>query len=220
MSSTVRRSSHLSRHLAALRQQRGLRPGQLAASLGASNTSKVGSLIRAFELGEPISGHWLQKMIAELKPDPMELRICLELDQAEDTEQRERDRIAWETWADEPIEPFLTIRYMPAVYGCREVPKAFCTPRENAEDRAWARERAENWAAAELKRFRAKGFLNWSRRERTWFAQYGINPKRQEVTFEDRHSGAWMQVSGSPQRFQLSSGGSMITRRHGLTDPP
>ena len=51
MSSTVRRSSHLSRYLAALRMQRGLKPGQLAACLGASNVSKVGSLIRAFELG-------------------------------------------------------------------------------------------------------------------------------------------------------------------------
>ena len=59
MSSTVRRSSHLSRHLQLLRQRRGLRPGQLAVALGASNPSKVGSLIRCFELGEPLSDHWL-----------------------------------------------------------------------------------------------------------------------------------------------------------------
>lgn len=218
MSITVRRSSHLSRHLAALRQQRGLKPGQLAASLGASNVSKVGSLIRAFELGEPLSDHWLQKLVVTLQPDPTELRHCLELDQAEAAEQLERDRVAWEAWADEPIDPFLTIRYMPAVYGVREVPKAFCTPRESAEDRTWARERAEDWAAAELNRFRAKGFLNWSRRERTWFGQYGINPDRQQVTFEDRQTGAWMQLSGSQQRFLLGCGGAMITSSHGLTD--
>ena len=36
MSTGFLRSSHLSRYLTALRQQRGLRPGQLAA-LGASN---------------------------------------------------------------------------------------------------------------------------------------------------------------------------------------
>jgi hypothetical protein len=216
MSSDVRRSSHLSRHLAALRQQRDLRPAQLAARLGASNLAKVGSLIRGFELGEPISDHWLQRLITELQPDPADLRRCLEQDQAEALKQLERDRDAWEAWADEPIEPILTIRYMPAVYGVREVPKAFCTPRKSAEESEWARQRAEDWAAAELKRFRAKGFLNWSRRERTWFDQYGVNPRREPVTFESRTTGAWMQVSGSQQRFLLGSGGELITRSHGL----
>jgi hypothetical protein len=219
MSSGVRRSSHLARHLSALRQQRDLKPGQLAARLGASNLAKVGSLIRGFELGEPISDHWLQRLITELQPDPADLRRCLEQDQAEALEQLERERVAWEAWADEPIEPFLMIRYMPAVYGVREVPKAFCTPRESANDREWARERAEDWAAAELRRFRAKGFLNWSRRECTWFDQYGVNPDRRQVTFESRATGAWMQVSGSQQRFLLGSGGELITRSHGLDQP-
>jgi len=219
MSSLVRHSSHLSRHLAALRQRRSLKPGQLAAALGASNVSKVGSMIRAFELGDPISDHWLKKLIAELQPDPTELRHCLELDQDEAAKQRERDRMAWGLWADEPIEPFLTIRYMPAVYGVREVPKAFCTPRESAEDRERARQRAEDWAAAELKRFRAKGFLNWSRCERTWFDERGLNPRRRAVTFDDRHTGAWMRLSGSQQKVLLSSSGDLITRSCGLNQP-
>ena len=219
MSSGVRRSSHLSRHLAALRHQRDLRPAQLADRLGASNLTKVGSLIRAFELGEPISDHWLQRLIAELQPDPAELRRCLELDQAEAQEQLGRERDAWEAWADEPIDPFLTIRYMPAVYGVTEVPKAFCTPHENAEESEWARQRAEDWAAAELRRFGAKGFLNWSRRERTWFDQYGVNPRREPVSFESRTTGAWMQLSGSQQRFLLGSGGELITLSYGLDQP-
>jgi len=209
MSSGVRSSSHLSRHLATLRQQRGLRPAQLAARLGASNLSKVGSLIRAFELGEPISDYWLEKLMAELQPDPAELRRCLELDQAEALEQLERERVAWEAWAVEPIEPFLTIRYMPAVYGVREVPRAFCNRRELAED----------WAADELKRFGAKGFLCWTRRERTWYDQRGLNPDRRHVTFEGRTAGAWMQVSGSQQKFLLGSSGELITRSCGLDQP-
>jgi ABC-type nitrate/sulfonate/bicarbonate transport system substrate-binding protein len=134
-------------------------------------------------------------------------------------EQLERERIACEAWAYEPIEPFLTIRYIPGVYGVKEVPKAFCTPRESAEDREWARERAEDWAAAELRRFRAKGFLNWSRRERTWFDQYGLNPDRRQVTFESRTTGAWMQVSESQQSFLLGSSGELITRSDGLDQP-
>jgi len=219
MSTTVRRSTHLSRHLQLLRQQRGLRPGQLAVELGANNPSKVGSLIRSFELGEPLSDHWLQALIAELQPDPDELRRCLDLDQAEANRQLELDRQAWEAWADEPIDPFLTVRYIPAVYGVREVPQAFCTPRDTAENNAWARARAEEWAAAELKRFRAKGFLSWTRRERTWFDAYGLNPCRRPVSFDSRSSGAWMQVSGSQRRFLLGERVEPITQSHGLDQP-
>jgi len=219
MSTTVRRSTHLSRHLQLLREQRGLRPGQLAVQLGARNPSKVGSLIRSFELGEPLSDHWLQALIAELQPDPQDLRRCLRLDQEEAQRQLEQERLAWEAWADESIDPFLTIRYIPAVYGVRVVPKAFYTPRDTAETNAWARARAEEWAGAELKRFRAKGFLSWSRRERTWFDERGLNPQRRPVTFEGRTSGAWMQVSGSQRRFLLGSGGELITRGFGLDHP-
>ena len=215
MSTTVRRSTHLSRHLQLLRQQRGLRPGQLAVELGANNPSKVGSLIRSFELGEPLSDHWLQKLFAFLQPDPDDLSRCLSLDQVEAQRQLELDRQAWEAWADEPIEPFLTIRYMPAVYGVRDVPPAFCSPRETE----WARSRAEEWAAAELKRFRAKGFLSWTRRERTWFDQYGENPCRRPVSFDSRSSGAWMQLSGSQRRFLLGEDSEPITQGHGLDQP-
>lgn len=187
MSSGVRRSSHLSRLLESLRLQRGLKPGQLAARLCARNISKVGSMIRAFELGEPMSDHWLQKLINELQHDQADLQHCLELDMAEAADQLERERMAREAWADEPIEPFLTIRYMPAVYGVRKVPRPFCISREQAED----------WAADELRRFSVKGFLNWSRRERTWYGERSCDPKRLAVLFVDRRTGAWMQVGRS-----------------------
>lgn len=208
-SSGVRRSSHLSRHLAALRLQRGLRPGQLAARLGASNVSKVGSLIRAFELGEPLSDHWFKKLIAELQPDPAELRRCLELDQAEAAEQLERERLVWEAWADQPIEPFLSIRYSPGAGLMRRVPGAFCN----------SREQAEGWAVDQLRRCPYKGILTWTRRECTWFDERGVNPRRRPEAFTNRHVGAWMQVSGSQQKFLLGSSGEVITRSHGLDEP-
>ena len=199
MSTFVRSSSNVSRFFAALRQERDLRPGQLAARLGANNPSKVGSLIRCFELGDPLNDHWLQKLSAELMPDPAELQQCIKLDQAAAEAQLELERIAWEAWADEPIEPFTTIRYMPAVYGVREVNKGFCNNREEAE----------LWASRELKQFRAKGFLNWTRREQTWYDQHGLNPRRRTVTFEGRTSGAWMQLSGFQQKFLLGPDGEL-----------
>ena len=215
MSTTVRRSTHLSRHLQSLREQRGLRPGQLAVQLSACNPAKVGSLIRGFELGEQLSDHWLQALITFLQPDAGDLRRCLSLDQEEAQRQQELDRQAWEAWADEPIEPFLTIRYMPAVYGVREIPPAFCHPRGTELGRT----RAEEWAAAELKRFRSKGFLSWTRREQTWFDAYGLNPCRRPVSFDNRNSGAWMQLSGSQRQFLLGEDSQPITQGYGLDHP-
>ena len=61
--------------------------------------------------------------------------------------------------------------------------------------------------------------MTWSRRERTWFDEYGLNPRRGTVTFEGRCTGAWMQVRGSQQRFLLGSGGEVIARSHGLDQP-
>ena len=154
-------------------------------------------------------------MISFLQPHPADLRRCLALDQAEADQRLELDRTAWEAWADEPIEPFLTIRYMPAVYGVREVPAAFCTPRVSAEDNAWARARTEEWASAELKRFRAKGFLNWSRRELNWLDEGGLNPRLQPATFDDRHAGAYMRLSGSQLKFLLSCSEDQLNRSCG-----
>ena len=80
-------------------------------------------------------------------------------------------------------------------------------------------EDAEGWAARELKRFGAKGYLNWSRRERTWYDRCGVNPCRHTVTFEERALGAWMQLGGSQRKFLLGPAGEVITQGYGLDQP-
>jgi hypothetical protein len=173
MTTITRRSTHLSRYLAALRQQRGLRPGQLAALLAAPDPARTGSLIRSFELGGAISTVCLERLGRALQADPAELERCRQLDQQESDREREQQRQQWEQWADQPIAAALTVRYIPGVCGQRPVPQAFCN----------SREQAESWCVDELRRCRAKGVLQWSRRQRTWFEQYGLNPRRQEVEF-------------------------------------
>ena len=58
-----KKGTHVSRYLESLRIKQDLKPSQLASSLGASNISKVGSLIRQFELTGEISNYWFQKLI-------------------------------------------------------------------------------------------------------------------------------------------------------------
>ena len=104
---------------------------------------------------QPLSEYWFQALLYYLQADPADLPHCLLLDQADADQQLELDRKAWEAWADEPIEPFLTIRYMPAIYWVREVTAAFRNPRVTAEGNAWALSRAEGLVSTEQMRFRA-----------------------------------------------------------------
>ena len=97
----------------------------------------------------------------------------------------------WNQWAAIPIDPYLTIRHIPAVYVTKSIPKAFTSLREDAE---W-------WCSNELKNFGAKGYLNWTRREQTFFEKGGSNLWRCSAPFEEPPVSAWMKVSGSSQKF-------------------
>ena len=174
----------MSRYLANLRIERDLKPGQLAFILQARNISKIGSLIRQFELNGDITSYWLEKLIHALNPDYKQFQNCIDLD-IEEQQQK------WEAWAETSIDPYLTIRYIPAVYATRQIPKAFTSSRDDAEF----------WCSKELKSFRAKGYLNWTRTEQTFFDKGGLNPSRYQATYEEPPVYAWMQVSGSSKKF-------------------
>ena len=180
----------MSRYLANLRIERELKPGQLAAILQASNISKIGSLIRQFELTGDISPYWFKKLINELNPPKDALQKCITQDQEAHRKEIEEQKTKWNQWADTAIDPYLTIRYIPAVYGTKSIPKAFTSLREDAE---W-------WCSNELKSFRAKGYLNWTRREQTIFEKGGSNSWRCRASFEETPVSAWMKISGSSEK--------------------
>ena len=175
-----KKGTHVSRYFESLRIKQGLKPSQIAASLGASNISKIGSLIRQFELTGEISFYWFQKLINLLNPEKDELQRCVKLDKnAKLTE--------FNKWACQTIDPYLIIRYMPAVYASKEVPKAFISSREEAEE----------WCSKELRTYRAKGYLNWTKIDQTFFEKGGLNPRRFKASFEEPPCSSWMKVSGS-----------------------
>lgn len=131
--------------------------------------SKVGSLIGAFERGEPLSDHWFQKLVAVLQPEQAALQRWVELDLAEAQEQK---RLARQACANQSIEPHLSIRCMPGFGLTIAVPAAH----------RGSREQSEAWAAAELQRFRGlHGTLIWSRGEQTFYAPNGARPRRQDL---------------------------------------
>ena len=176
--------THVSRYLANLRMDRDLKPSQLASIMQARNISKIGSLIRQFELTGEISPYWFKKLISELNPQKDVLQKCI-------TQDIEEQKKKWNQWADTKIDPYLTIRYIPALYVTKSIPKAFTSLREDAE---W-------WCSNELKNFGAKGYLNWTRREQTFFEKGGTNLWRCSATFEEPPVSSWMKVSGSSQKF-------------------
>ena len=183
--------THVSRYLASLSLDRELKPSQLASIMQARNISKIGSLIRQFELTGEISPYWFKKLINELNPQKDVLQKCITEDHEVHRKQIEEQKKKWNQWADTPIDPYLTIRYISALYVTKSIPKAFTSSREDAE----------LWCSKELKNLGAKGYLNWTRREQTFFEKGGSNLWRCSATFEEPPVSAWIKVSGSSMKF-------------------
>ena len=187
-----RKSSNLSNYFKELRIKRDLSPGGLASLISRNNIPKVGNIIRTFEISGQINSHWFELLVSELKPDPilMEQKIKADI---------EDERNSWNEYISKPIDPFLTIRYIPGFYGTKKIPFCFLNSRNDAEE----------WAATELKKYRAKGFLDWSREEQTIFDKGGSNPRRIKVGYQQQKCSAFMKVSGSSKRFLLNEDASV-----------
>ena len=187
-----RKSSNLSNYFKELRVKRDLSPGELASLISHNNIPKVGNIIRTFEISGQINSHWFELLVSELKPNPilMEQKIKADI---------EDERNSWNEYILKPIDPFLTIRYIPGFYGTKKIPFCFLNSRNDAEE----------WAATELKKFRAKGFLDWSREEQTIFDKGGSNPRRIKISFQHPRCAAWMKVSGTAKKFIFNEDDSL-----------
>ena len=188
----LRKSSNLSNYFKELRVKRDLSPGGLASLISQNNIPKVGNIIRTFEISGQINSHWFELLVNELKPNPilMEQKIKADI---------EDQKNSWNEYISKSIDPFLTIRYIPGFYGTKKIPFCFLNSRNDAEE----------WAATELKKYRAKGFLDWSRKEQTIFDKGGSNPRRIKIGYQQPKCSAWMKVSGSSKRFLLNEDGSV-----------
>ena len=123
----LRKSSNLSNYFKELRVKRDLSPGGLASLISQNNIPKVGNIIRTFEISGEINSYWFELLVNELNPNP----ILMEKKIKEDLEEK---RNIWNEYVSKPINPFLTIRYLPGFYGGKEVPFCFLNSRQDAEE--------------------------------------------------------------------------------------
>lgn len=158
----VKMSTHLSRHFERLPLERELRPGQLAALMGCSNHSKIGGRIKRFEITGSISQELLKKLMAVLDVEDAVVEQLLAADHREYLEK-------WLDWVNSPIQPYLLLRIMAAIYQKEPIPEAL------------TQEQAENYASNFARENEKKCCLIWSRRLSVWFDSDGVVYDRTEA---------------------------------------
>jgi len=185
-------STHLSRHFEQQRIVRGLRPGQLAALAGCTNTSKIGNRIRQFELTGDIGRELFEKLVAALDIEASTIERLVEQD------RREFFRV-WLAWVNEPIKPYLVQRLMAAVYRQISLPDEITTQDE-----------AEAWAAGIAREWKRKCCLVWSRRISIWFDADG-NAFRGEAV-PGKPNVPWLKIGGKTFNFGEDLGSTTLVQ--------
>ena len=175
-------STSLSRYFQQKRLDRGLKPGQLARLAGCVNVQKNGSRIRSFELSGSIGQELFEKIAAALGIDAGTIEQLVEQDRKEFYQ-------AWLEWVNEPIQPYLVIRLMAAIYSSRAVPPEITTMEE-----------AETWASAVAGEIKKRCCLVWNRRISCWFSEDGTLTKRTEAVPGEPNT-PWIKVCGKGPAF-------------------
>ncbi len=188
-------STNLSRHFEQARLSRNLKPSELAHLAGCKNVLKNGNRIRQFEMTGDISQELFDKLAAVLEIDAATIEQLVEQDRREFFEN-------WLAWVQEPIQPYLVVRLMAAIYSRLAVPCEITTMTE-----------AEAWASAVAAERKMKACLVWSRRISVWFAEDGAAYSRTESAPGEWNE-PWMRAGGT--KFLFGEG----LRTIGVVDGP
>jgi transcriptional regulator with XRE-family HTH domain len=109
--------SHLSSLFSRRRAEQGLTTVELARMLGYRNVTKGCNRIGRFEEGGKVAPDLLAGLSDILGISPDEIRQSLGEDYRE-----------WLTWANEPVRPYVVLRYMACVYSRVELPDETLAP--------------------------------------------------------------------------------------------
>jgi hypothetical protein len=156
-------STHPSRYFEQQRLALGLKPGQLAQRAGCKNIPKSGHRIRTFESTGSVSRSLFEKLVLALGVPSSVIKELAEQDQREFFAK-------WLVWVNQPIQPYLVVRLMPAIYSQTKVPPEITTMEE-----------AEQWASSFAAKMKRSCCLVWSRRISSWFREDGTIYDRTEA---------------------------------------
>lgn len=105
----------------------------------------------------------LEKVIVALDLDREAVAAAIRADYADELR-------AWNEWADQPITPYVVVRFVPGFYGTEALPPDATTL-----------EAAEQHAASVARRWRCRTCLVWSRRLSVWLDAKGGLEHRSEA---------------------------------------
>jgi transcriptional regulator with XRE-family HTH domain len=178
-------TTNLGRYFRAQRIDRGLSLGQIARMVGYRNVSKGANRIARFER-DGIVNELLLIHLAEA--------LEIDLPTVEDLMEQDRQEYlrAWEAWVNQPVPMCLVVKYLPAVYGSKELPEGVKTPED-----------AEKYACDYARRNRRQVCLAVSRRLSVWVNKEGEVEARTEATPEQPNM-PYMRLRGSNGRFLWS----------------
>ena len=174
--------SHLSQFFRQRRLDKKFGFGDVARGCGYKNITKGCNRIQKFEDGCDIDTELFRKLATVLDISDADITRCIEADKAD-----------WERWADEPIEPYIVIRLMAAVYSPKSIPLELHTDHEAMKQ----------FASAFSKEKRVRVCLVLSRRLRVWFDREGGVERTTEDSFDESY-GPYMQVGGKKFLLNLS----------------
>ena len=156
--------TNLSRFFRQRRIEQGLRFPEAARRCVYRNIEKGCNRIQQFENYGDIHDELLKKLATALDISNDDIRRCIAADKAE-----------WEQWADEPVEPYLVVRLMAAIYSPKSIPAELHSDRE-------AMERFASDFARRNHHFRVCLILG--RRICVWFDRDGSKEGETKDTFE------------------------------------
>ena len=180
--------SHLSQLFRGRRVERRLTTGQLARLLGYCNVTKASNRIQRFEAGGKVSPDLLARLSSALEVNSEEIRKSLSEDY--------RD---WLAWANEPIRPYVVLRYLACVYQRIELP-----------DDVLEAEAAESFASNLSREKKLKTCLVLTRRLSCWYDATGREYARTEAT-PDLPCEPFVSIGG--KRVQFDFNGSCALRQ-------
>jgi len=175
-------STHLSRHFESKRLALGLKPSELARLACCQNILKNGNRIRQFELSGNVGLELFAKVAAVLEVDSATIEQLVDLDRREFFEK-------WLAWVNEPIQPYLVIRLIAAIYRNCAVPPEITTMPD-----------AEQWASMVARQENKRCCLVWSRRISSWFDEEGGLTGRTEAVPGEPNV-PWTRIGGKTFTF-------------------